>query len=342
MTPIIILDGGLGTSLEQFHGVKFNHETPLWSTSLLVTDPDTLLECQASFGAVPVDVILTATYQLSIEGFAATKSSSRPDGYGKDEVAGFVDRAVDIAAKATGGAKGSVALSVGPYGACMVPSQEYSGKYDEKHDALEDLEAWHRDRLAIMGTPTDIGPRLGYIALETVPRLDEITAMRRAVGNTPTLTSVPYWISCLYPTPAANTLPDGSSVRQAVRAMLDPTTPGSLPWGIGINCTKVHKLASLVKEYEAAVKELVTEGTIGEWPALVLYPDGTNGEVYNTTTQTWDMPSEGGVPGDPWERQIADVIKDITASGNWKAIVVGGCCMASPDHIKRLRRLLEC
>lgn len=74
---VLVLDGGLGTSLEDKYGVRFNSATtPLWSTHLLVDGQDTLLSCQKDFGDVPVDIILTATYQLSIHGFAAFSSPS--------------------------------------------------------------------------------------------------------------------------------------------------------------------------------------------------------------------------------------------------------------------------
>lgn len=80
MTSIQILDGGLGTSLQDQHGVTFDSSTPLWSSHLLVSDPTTLLACQRNFITAGCDVLLTATYQVSIEGFARTKTPEFPDG----------------------------------------------------------------------------------------------------------------------------------------------------------------------------------------------------------------------------------------------------------------------
>lgn len=340
MADILILDGGLGTTLEQSHGVQFSPSQPLWSSSLLITSPSTLLACQSSFARVPVDLLLTGTYQISIHGFANTKTDQRPDGFAEKEIAPFVEDAVSIAEKAAKEGQGStgVALSVGPYGACMVPSQEYSGRYDSTHDSFEKLEAWHRERLEILGLPKDSASRLRYIALETIPRVDEIRAMRMALSKTPSLASVPYWTCCLFPDLSSTNLPDGTPASLAVEAMLDSTIPGPRPWGIGINCTKVHRLEPLIQEYEAAVSKVLGDK---EWPALVLYPDGTNGEVYNTTTKTWDMP-EGttGENGLAWEEVLATAVEGAQSRGKWKTIVVGGCCMASPEHIKRLRSRL--
>ncbi|KAI6781943.1 homocysteine S-methyltransferase [Emericellopsis cladophorae] len=337
MAPILILDGGLGTSLQQKYGVEFSSsKTPLWSTDLLVSDPKTLLACQSDFGDVPVDVLLTATYQVSIHGFKNTKSEDHPHGVGKHEISRYLATAVDVA-KQAGSAQ--VALSIGPYGACMIPSQEYSGQYDAEHESMEALEEWHRERFELFAEVDDINSRVGYVALETVPRLDEIRAMRRAAHSDPVFSNVPHWVSCLYPG-EGETLPDGASAGDAVRAMMDPTD-GPLPWGIGINCTKVWKLKGIVEVYGSVIRELIGQGKLDEWPALVLYPDGTNGEVYNTETQTWEVPSGIETGGrESWEEQLKSVVRDAIAGGEWRCVVVGGCCMASAEDIQRLRAVL--
>ncbi|KAH0491702.1 hypothetical protein TgHK011_003117 [Trichoderma gracile] len=342
-TTIRILDGGLGTTLEQNHSISFSpSSSPLWSSHLLVSDPETLLLCQRSFADIPVDVLLTATYQVSIHGFARTKTAQHPAGIADaSHIPPFLERAIQIAHEAAA-AKGphpcAVALSLGPYGACMIPSQEYSGAYDAGHDSQEDLYLWHRQRMELFACIPDIKHRITYMALETIPRLDEIVALRRAVAAVPVLSSgIPFWMSCLFPNGDDNT-PDGSSPEAIVRAMLDPALAEAVPWAVGINCTKVWKLDSLLRRYEAAIRDLLQEGTIMKWPALVLYPDGTNGEVYNTTTQQWEMP-HGTEQQDrvPWETQLTQVVRATEARGDWPEIIVGGCCRALPSDIKRLR-----
>ncbi|KAM3486193.1 hypothetical protein MY8738_000695 [Beauveria namnaoensis] len=333
--PVLILDGGLGTSLEQKYSCKFDHRTPLWSSDLLVSDPALLERCQADFGRVPVDVLLTATYQVSVAGFARTRSRSpaHPDGIPRARIPHYIREAVRIAHRAA--TEGRIALSVGPYGACMTPSQEYSGAYDDAHSNEAALYAWHRDRLALFAAAVEgcdeAARRIGFVALETVPRVDEIVAMRRALATAAAAAAVPCWVSCLFPGDD-ECLPDGSSVEAAVRAMLDPA-PAPPAWGVGINCTKVHKLDALLRKYEAAVEKL-TEA----WPALVLYPDGTNGEVYNTVTQTWESKEEdGAAERGPWAKQLAEVVRATRRRGRWRQIVVGGCCMAGAEDIAALR-----
>ncbi|KAL6866747.1 S-methylmethionine-dependent Homocysteine/selenocysteine methylase-like protein [Trichoderma novae-zelandiae] len=340
-TTIRILDGGLGTSLEQNHGISFSpSSSPLWSSHLLVSDPPTLLLCQRSFSDIPVDVLLTATYQISVQGFADTKTALYPDGIDASHIPLFLEKAIQIAHEAKG-PPCAVALSLGPYGACMIPSQEYSGDYDAQHSSQEALYRWHRQRMELFARIPHIRQRITYIALETIPRLDEIIALRRALTAVPELSSgVPFWMSCLFPNEDENT-PDGSSPEAIIRAMLDPALAEAVPWAVGINCTKVWKLDSLLHRYEGAVRSLLQEGVIEKWPALVLYPDGTNGEVYNTTTQQWEIP-HGTEQQDivPWETQLTRAVRATEARGNWPEIIVGGCCRALPSDIKRLRDCL--
>ena len=66
--PILVLDGGLGTTLEDEHKVKFSTATPLWSSHLLVENVEILNTVQRDFANAGADIILTATYQASIQG----------------------------------------------------------------------------------------------------------------------------------------------------------------------------------------------------------------------------------------------------------------------------------
>ncbi|ROV96575.1 hypothetical protein VMCG_07839 [Cytospora schulzeri] len=331
-STIIFLDGGLGTSLQDKYGVTFsNKTTPLWSSHPVISDPQTLLACQKDFGHVPVDVIETATYQASIHGFAATKTEQWPNGIDRAGVPRFLADAVDIADQARGKPDAKVALSLGPYGSTMVPGQEYSGAYDADHDDEEKLQSWWAERLSLFAD-AQVMDKIAYVACETIPRLDEISAVRRAVRA---FTSKPLWIACVFPA-EGDGFPDGSSVEQVVEAMLAQDGSKAQPWGIGINCTKLHKLGGLIAKYEGAVAKLIQEKRVASWPALVLYPDGTNGEVYNTTTQIWEVPAGQEKQSVPWEHKLGQIVLDASRRQNWDTILVGGCCKASHSDIKNL------
>ncbi|KAJ4418883.1 AdoMet-homocysteine methyltransferase [Neurospora sp. IMI 360204] len=342
--PVQILDGGLGTTLEDLHDITFSFETPLWSSHLLVSgEEDKLLDCHEAFKKAGANIISTATYQTSIHGFAATKvecSSNQVDGIDKEGIPRFLNRAVVLAANAAG-REGHVALSLGPYGATMIPSTEYSAKYDPEHQDVQSLEKWHKERLHLF---KDVDTKqVNYIAFETVPRLDEIVAIRNLLSADKIPTSLrerPVWISSLYPNDDEK-LPDGSTVEEVVKAVLTHKEGLETPWGIGINCTKVEKLDSLVKRYEDAIQTCIDNREPMDWPSLVLYPDGANGEVYNTATKTWELPPGQKQPEAPWEATLANVVGAARQRGKWKSIIVGGCCKASPEHIRKLRKTLQ-
>lgn len=294
---VLFLDGGLGTSLEDKYGLKFGQNTPLWSSHPLVSgQTDTLLACQRDFGLVPVDILLTATYQVSIEGFAATAlpGTDYETGIPRTAIVPFLEDALGIAEIAVS-SHAAIALSLGPYGACMVPSQEYSANYDPLHSSVEQLRTWHVDRLSLFSQIRELERRVQFLAFETVPRLEEIVAIRRLFAPNSSHGSilsgaVPYWISCVFPGDAF-TLPDGTPIDQVVDALFNTDHSPIQPWGVGVNCTKLDKIPEIVKQYEAALSRLSSLGKLGNWPVLLLYPDGTNGEVYNTTTKEWQMPA---------------------------------------------------
>lgn len=283
--PILLLDGGLGTTLADQHGCVFDASTPLWSSSLLLKSPDTLLKCQCDFAAAGADIILTNTYQASFKGFANEGSLST------EKSKEYMRSAIEIAAQAfvkVGRGNGKVALSLGAYGATMVPGQEYSGKYDEERLSVEGLRKWHTERIEAYSEDTKCWEQIDMVAFETLPMLPEVVAVREAMEGV----GKPFWIACVFPGEDL-ALPDGSVINDILKALLGG--PGlTKPMGIGLNCTKIGKLNGLISEFEVAIKQMINSGEVTGWPTLVLYPDGTNGEVYNTTTQEWEDKDPNG------------------------------------------------
>jgi homocysteine S-methyltransferase len=112
--PILLLDGGLGTTLEAPpYNVKLAASTPLWSAHLLIDAPDTILAVQTDFVKAGSNVLLTATYQASYEGFAATKRernqstvtscsefNPQKQGYDRAEASEYMRKAVAISREA--------------------------------------------------------------------------------------------------------------------------------------------------------------------------------------------------------------------------------------------------
>src|SRR3954463_8905574 len=104
-TRPVVLDGGLATELEaRGHDVG----SSLWSARLLRDDPAAIVAAHAAFAAAGAQVATTASYQATVEGFAAA---------GVDAAEGrrLIASSVRLAREGQGGA-GWVAGSVGPYG----------------------------------------------------------------------------------------------------------------------------------------------------------------------------------------------------------------------------------
>lgn len=297
-TPILILDGGLGTTLQdQYHAELNGAARPLWSSHLLISDPTKLLAVQTAFADAGADIILTATYQASFEGFAST-THPQDGGLGipRAEAESYMRSAVVISRasfKRNHGSRsvGKVALSLGAYGAIMVPSQEYTGKYDDRHRSAEQLSKWHKQRLDIFSNDQEVWRDIDMVAFETVPLLTEIKAVREVMymarQNVPPEETKPFWVSCVFPGKGL-CLADGSSVEDVVRAMLGRYENAAEPFAVGINCTNIGKVAELLAQFETVIKNMVADGEIDCFPSLVLYPDDTKGEVYNTTTHEWE------------------------------------------------------
>lgn len=330
---VLLLDGGLGTTLEDDYGVKFDSSTPLWSSHLLVTDPDTLEKVQASFVNAGVDILLTPTYQASHGGFTRTiLDGERIDYF--EEICQYLDLAVDISHHTFNNRSGLVALSLGAYGATMSPSQEYGGQYGEFCDEIK-LEHWHVERIAMFWASWD---KVDIIAFETIPRLEEVKAIRTAANvNRNARVTKPYWVTCVFPRDD-DRLPDGHSIEDVVSVLFEDRkwhdgTSMISPWGIGVNCVEVGKVSNLVKEFERAADKLGMT-----LPRLIIAPNGSKGQRYDSTTQTWigvkDEKSD-------WSQSTWAIVKEVQARGKWKGIIVGGCCKTGPQEIASLRRMID-
>jgi homocysteine S-methyltransferase len=172
-----VVDGGLATELEK-RGYNIADD-PLWSARLLYSDPQAILEVHKSYLESGADIIITASYQASVDGFCQELGLTR------HEALDLIGRSVAIAKEAQqlysqrqrseGVVKGRglplVAGSVGPYGACQHDGSEYTGDYVD-HMTKEDLKAWHRPRVsALLSSGVDL------LACETLPAVEEGVAL---------------------------------------------------------------------------------------------------------------------------------------------------------------------
>jgi homocysteine S-methyltransferase len=286
----VVLDGGLATELE-----RLGHDlsSALWSARLLAHDPAAVTEAHRAFLGAGAQVVTTASYQASFEGFAAV---------GVDAVGTrrLLRRSVALARQAVaetadGGRTAWVAASVGPYGAARADGSEYTGAYGEML-TVPALRRFHHDRLAVL---VDAGPDV--LALETLPALAEAEALVTEIDGL----GVPAWLSLTTVTGA-----DGRVVTrrgEPAEEAFGMARDADCVIAVGVNCTDPDGVLPAVR---------LAAGITGK--PVVVYPN--SGERWDPVGRRWAGPSHfrpGAVP--EWFDAGARLI--------------GGCCRVTPDVV---------
>lgn len=297
---IVILDGGLATELEA-RGHDLSDE--LWSARLLAEDPAAIREVHFDYLVSGADVIVTASYQATIEGF-------QRQGRSEAEAVALLLSAVTIAREArdafwgepanrAGRLRPLVAASIGPYGAARADGSEYTGDYDLDE---EGLVAFHRRRFGLLAAS---GADL--LACETLPSRNEGRALAQLLAEHPATWA---WLS--FSCRDGARLADGSDFAELV-AEIDPIPNLA---AVGVNCTA-----------PAYVAELVAGARRVTGRPIVVYPN--SGERWDADERGW-TPREG-------ER---DIVADCLAWRHAGATLVGGCCRVGPREIAAIRGVL--
>jgi len=243
----VILDGGLGTLLEQ-RGHDLASE--LWSARMLIEQPQTIRDAHREFFEAGAEVGISASYQVSYEGLGAA-------GIDRAETDRLLALSVRLVADARDDARASgwVAASVGPYGAMLADGSEYRGDYAL---SVAQLREWHAPRLR---TLMDAGA--DALAIETIPCLAEVEAVLGEVQGS----GVPAWLAV---TAAMGALRSGESLAEAY-AMADDVDEII---AVGINCSDPLDVASAI----AAARSVTTK-------PIVVYPN--SGEQWDAKNRRW-------------------------------------------------------
>ena len=300
-----VLDGGLATTLEaRGHDLRDR----LWSARLLLDAPDEIVAVHRAFLEAGADVVTTASYQATVQGFQAAGRSSDA---GAEALVGSVAlaiRARDEFMSTEAGRRRPVApvvaASVGPYGAYLADGSEYDGRYDVGRRALRDF---HRDRLGLLA-----GAGADLLACETVPAGEEAEVLLELLQEE----RVWAWLS--FTCRDGRSLRDGTPFDDVVR-MCDAC---SCVAAVGVNCTAPEHVEALVR-----IADPLTSLPI------VVYPN--SGERWDARRKRWiGRKTGGGRSHRAWW---------LAAAGRWRAAgasLVGGCCRVGPDTIAELRARL--
>jgi homocysteine S-methyltransferase len=254
----MVLDGGLATELER-RGCDLSGS--LWSARALIDFPDVIEAVHLDYLSAGADCIVTASYQVSFEGFAAA-------GFSTGDTVTALEKSVTVAESARARfCKAStrrpwIAASVGPYGAMLHDGSEYHGKYG---CSFSELVAFHRSRLRVLATTN-----ADLLACETIPSLDEAMALVEALREFPQLK---VWISF--------TCRDGFDTAHGERLSECAQALDREPQvvALGVNCTPPHYISSLIREARQSTRK-----------PLVIYPN--SGKTWNAVERRWMGNSE--------------------------------------------------
>jgi homocysteine S-methyltransferase len=295
---IRILDGAMATELER-RGCDISG--PLWSAHGLDTAPATIAAVHLDYLTAGADCISTASYQVSALGYRELGRDPR-------DAARALRQSVEIAEQARAAyarqspRRAWIAASLGPYGAALHNGAEYHGRYTI---AFGDLVAFHAERVAVLAKTT-----ADFLALETIPSLEEARAILRALEETPSAFA---WIS--FTCRDAFHVAHGELLEDCAAAV--SSSPQVL--AVGINCSAPHNIASLIAE--------ARRGSGGQKP-IVVYPN--SGEIWDAVTRSW--------------RGNADTARFGALARAWFAAgaqAVGGCCRTGPAHIAAVAEALR-
>ncbi|WP_438291190.1 homocysteine S-methyltransferase [Streptomyces sp. HUAS TT7] len=300
----VVLDGGLSNQLEA-QGCDLSDE--LWSARLLADDPRQIQAAHTAYVRAGAQVVTTASYQATFEGFARR-------GLSRSEAERLLAGSVQLAREAgelSGGGEGWgrgrgvgeaprspaqplefwVAASIGPYGAFLADGSEYRGRYGL---SVRELERFHRPRIeALVAAGPDV------LALETVPDADEAEALLRAVEGC----GVPVWLS--YSIAGGRT-----RAGQDLAAAFGLVAGHDQVIAVGVNCC--------------------TPADADRAVPLAASVTGKPVVVYPNSGERWDAERRGWAGGTTFD---AGRVGDWVASG---ARLVGGCCRVGPAEIARL------
>jgi S-methylmethionine-dependent homocysteine/selenocysteine methylase len=253
-TGPVVLDGGLSTEVEaRGHDVS----SALWSARLLRDDPAAVVAAHAAFAAAGAQVATTASYQATVEGFAAA-------GVDAAEARRLIASSVAHARKGQG--EGWVAGSVGPFGAMLADGSEYTGAYVERMSVAA-LRDFHRPRMELLA---EAGADV--LACETVPAAAEAEAL---IAEADAL-GLPIWLSL-------TTVVDGEGVVRTRRgeradAVFAMAAGVDAVVAVGVNCTAPAAIGPSIGAAAAAGTPVVVYPNSGEgWDAVHRSWTGTPG-----------------------------------------------------------------
>jgi homocysteine S-methyltransferase len=288
-----VLDGAMATELER---KGFDLSGPLWSAHVLESSPEAIAGVHRDYLEAGADCLLTASYQVSAEGFQKIGCDARS---ATDAAANALRASVSIAEKVRREYQAEsprtiwIAASLGPYGAMLHDGSEYHGNYACSFD---DLVGFHSRRIAVL-----VETNADFLAFESIPSLEEAEAILAALRPYP---DVAVYLS--FTCRDERHVSHGETL-QACAELLDGR-PQVI--GIGVNCTAPELIGNLIRQLTKVTSK-----------PIVVYPN--SGEQWDAVHRCWQ--------GDGQIQEFGLLAKMWRDDGaQW----IGGCCRTGPEHVR--------
>lgn len=313
MQPVKILDGGFSTQLATHVNDAIDGD-PLWTARFLVTNPEAIVATHLDFLKAGADIILTNSYQASIDGFSKYMNMTEEESLNLfSKSVEYAKEAVNLFKKDAKNLKNVtenplIAGSIGPYGACLHDGSEYTGKYCSLVSE-EILMDWHRPRIRQL-----IASGVDLLAIETIPCKKEAEALVKLLKEFPNIKA---WLSFSCRDDGKN-IADGCNFQNVAIQCYKKALQGQI-LAVGMNCIAPQNVSPLLKGINANSKQ--------EFVPLVVYPN--SGETY--TVETGWMKTNDSCSLNQFTHEWL----------NLGVRYIGGCCRTHAKDVAKIRAEVE-
>jgi S-methylmethionine-dependent homocysteine/selenocysteine methylase len=300
----LLLDGGTGRELLKRRVPILTH---MWASTALFLAPDVVRHVHEDFIVAGADIITTNTYGLVRARMAEQGMESRFNELNR-VAARLAQEARDSSGKAV-----AIAASLPPLGRSYRP---------DLVAGFSTLVTLYREQAHILA------PHIDMFICETMSSGHEALAAATAAAET----GKPVWVSWTLDDDRSGHLRSGETVIEAASLLAHLPVSGFLA-----NCCMPESISAALSDFAA-----IGRGKFGGY-ANTFLPVNAYGPSYGE--QELD-PSDWGTYEASALPFREDLTPDVYASKAkvWLhagASIVGGCCGCGPDHIARLRHLID-